>query len=495
MKHLIYIGPAGAEYWRQDRGGWQRLAQAPQGPVWAVTDLAEESFSEIQIPRIFGRDRANFLERQMAARFPDTRYRTVLPARGANSLMERLAPPRQMVVAVDAADRIDAALGVGDAPLVGLWSSSMLLATLAGRARMPADLFVVLPGDGVLRIVFLKNHQPVLARLAPSGTQATEQAAEIARTLRHLENTRVVERSERRYPVLMLGHAPDMDAALAAHRLDAVASRAPWAKRAPADWRFPLFDLALTSPPGQLAPARLRASYLAQRLGRFAYGTGALCLGAAVWATSGHTLSAMQARQAQAQTRQQLQQVGDELARTEQAIARYGVAPDLVRQTVALDRQEVAQAPELNDALYPMATLVGRNPGHRVARLDWRVLTGAEAACVKTPAQGGDPQAADSVPPAPTANDTGNPAHKVELQLEIQLAEGTGPRERARVLSELSLGLSRAPGVSVLRDPAKVLAHAALSSAQQTGTAQNFTWCMSLAKPVTTATPASGVAP
>ncbi len=490
MKHLIYIDSAGAQYWRKDGNNWSRQAQPPQGPAWAVTDLAEESFSEIQIPRIFGRDRANYLERQMTARFPDTRYRAVLPARGASSVMERLAPPRQMMAAVDAADRIDAVLDAGNTPLVGLWSTSLLLGTMAGQPRMPADLFVVLPGDGVLRIVFLKNRQPVLTRLAPCGAQVTDQAAEIARTLRHLENTRVVERSDRRYPVLVLDQTSGMDDALSAHRLDAYTTWTPWGSQVPADWRFPLFDLALKSPPGQLAPSRLRATYLAQRLGLAALGAGAICLGAAAWAASGHVFGAIQAQQAQAQTRQQLQQVSDELGRTEQAIARYGVAPDLVRQAVTLDVKEVAQAPVLSDALYPVAALVGRNPDHRLTRLDWRVVSGSEPVCVKTPGQAESTAATPGVEAV-----AGSPAHRVELQLELQLAQGTGPRERARVLSEFSVGLARTPGVSVLLDPAKVLAHAALSSAQQTGAIQSYTWCLSLAQPVATTPPPAGVTP
>ena len=79
MKTVLHLTPGGSQYWLKGRDGWQPHDGPPSGPVWVVTDLAEEGFAEIQIPRIFGRDRQNYVSRQVASRFPDTPYRTTLP--------------------------------------------------------------------------------------------------------------------------------------------------------------------------------------------------------------------------------------------------------------------------------------------------------------------------------------------------------------------------------------------------------------------------------
>ena len=90
MKTVLHLTPAGSQLWRKGPAGWQAHDGASSGPVWVLTDLAEEGFADLQVPRIFGRDRQAFVARQLASRFPDTPYRTVLPAARGGSQRARI---------------------------------------------------------------------------------------------------------------------------------------------------------------------------------------------------------------------------------------------------------------------------------------------------------------------------------------------------------------------------------------------------------------------
>lgn len=473
MKTLLHIGPQGTQCWQKSKAGWQFQKDVPQGPVWAVTDLAEEGFAEIQIPRIFGRDRRDYIRRQLAHQFPDTPFRAAIAWAGG-SFMDRLAPQSQLLVGVDAAERIQAALDAQHAALAGLWSTSLLLALLGRHPQLPPELFVVMPGNGGLRIVFLKDRHPVLTRLAPSSDLPTEQAGEIARTLRHLENTRAVAPSERRCAVLALGETAGLAAALAAQRLELVAPPAPWQSAAPPDWQLALFDLALKSPRGQLAPLQQRSAFLGQRLNRTACGGAALVFGVTLWAVSSQLQGAVDAQRKRDQTLTQLQQRHGELAQTEQGIKRWGVTPEVLRLAVNLDAQEVAMAPAIGDAMASIAGIVSDNAPMRVRRFDWHLLSGSDLACASASAAG----LFGSVPAAKTEA-ASELAPKVELKLELALDGDATPQANARLLSKISQALSRLPEAKLLLDPARDHAMQALSSDSAT---QAATWCLTLAQ-------------
>jgi hypothetical protein len=473
MKTVLYIGPKESQYWQRSTSGWQRLQRAPTEPVWAVTDLAEETVTEIAVPRVFGRDRAAFLERQLASRFADTPFRAALPGPASGSLAQRFAPPRQCLLAVDAPQRIQAALDASAAPLVGLWSGAMLLSQLGQHPTLPSDLFLALPGNGQLRIVFLKNRQPVLFRLAPAGEQPADQANEIVRTLRHLESTRAVDATQRRLPVWVLGPTEGMDAALQAQGLDLLPP-APWLK-APSDWRLPLFDLALTSPAGQLAPASLRSEFAARRLRRAAYGLSAAVLACTLWAVSAPLFAGLDAQRQRASALAELQQGAAALSATEQGIRSFGVAPEMLHRAIRLDDQEVASAPKLGTALSGLAAALERNGPHHVSRLDWRLLQRSEPACVKAAqTTGSDMLANDALAAADE--------HRAELEVALQPRPEGAARSRASVLVEVSTELAQWPGATLWLDPARRAAREVLSSTVPAEPLPAI-WCLGLSNP------------
>ena len=165
MACVLHISATGNVWWGKKSTGWEVLPEPGQGPVWVLTDLTEETFTEINVPRVFGRDRSSFVERQLTNRFPETRFRVALEAQRQGSLMNRLAPPHQVLTAVEPADRITAALQNLSLPLAGVWSTSMLLARLGSKPRMPANLMIVLCQPAGMRIVYIKDRAPVLTRM------------------------------------------------------------------------------------------------------------------------------------------------------------------------------------------------------------------------------------------------------------------------------------------------------------------------------------------
>ncbi|MBU3740411.1 MAG: hypothetical protein FGM55_15845, partial [Rhodoferax sp.] len=142
MKTLAYLTPAGTEFWLKSGAGWEPSEVPQGGAVWMVTDLAEESLSDIQVPRLFGRDRSGYIQRQLVAKYPESPYRIALPPPAGGTLMTRLAPPRQTLLGLDAAGRIDELLDDLAMPIAGLWTTSQLLSSIATHRSVPADSFV-----------------------------------------------------------------------------------------------------------------------------------------------------------------------------------------------------------------------------------------------------------------------------------------------------------------------------------------------------------------
>ena len=117
MKAVLHVTASGSQLWQKQGAAWVVFDGPSEGPVWIVADLAEEAFHEVLVPRVFGRDRTSFLNRQLSTRFPDTPYKTALSPATQVGLMNRLAPPRQTLLGLDAAERVTAAVGSVTAPV------------------------------------------------------------------------------------------------------------------------------------------------------------------------------------------------------------------------------------------------------------------------------------------------------------------------------------------------------------------------------------------
>ena len=471
MTTVLHISTAGPTWWKKTPTGWDAASEPTQGYAGVVTDLAEETFAEITVPRIFGTDRTNYVQRQLLSRFPETSFRIALPAVSEGSFMERLAPPRQTLTGVEPSERIQSALQGLQVSVAGVWSTSLLLAQLGKKAPMPADLFIVLCQPQSMRILFLKQRSPVLTRLITATQSAPEQAAEIVRTLRHLENTHVIEREKQRFGVLLLGAAPGLAQALEQERLDAVAPPAPWNKAQVLDWNHVLFDMAVKNPPGQLAPVPYRATYLARKWAQAAQVAGALCIAATLWEVSGSVSAALQAHSARSAMQVDMDRTAAKVASTDSAILVFGVTPELVRKAVELDDKEISSAPSMQDDLVRLSHVIGGVQGVQLKSLQWQVLGASEKACADTGAASGSAE-----PAAGAASE-----RKVELRFTMLVPEGAGPRLLAQQAAEISRQLAL-NNVRLLKNPVRTLRQSAITAGgPQAQTGGDIEWCAALA--------------
>jgi hypothetical protein len=500
MKTVLHITAAGNHWWQKARQGWVASA-APvpnsSSPVWVMTDLTEESVAEITVPRVFGADRSRFVERQLANRYPETEFRASLTPRSAGGLMDRLSPPRQSLAGIEPADRVKTALQDLSAPLAGVWSVSMLLTRLGQHSSLPVDLLIVHCQGSTLRIVYLKERAPVLTRLVNVSPNTSEQAAEIVRTLRHLENTRVVDRGWQRFAVLLLGGNEELAAALVNDRMDCVPLPSSWAALANPQSNDALFDMVCKSPPGQLAPITRRAGYLANNLSRAAMGVAGLGLLLAIWLATGNIQSSIRSQRDRQQVETALGDLASQLAQVDKSIEAFGVSPDLIRNALAIDEREISSAPDMRADLMRLASAISAVPGARVKQLHWQVLADNAKLCaeegVVTAVAVADPTATG------TTGETAPPQRKVELQISMQMPPDWGPRQLAQHAQSITRALAGLKGATIVRDPARTLRDGDIRVGITVADTQDLQWCASLAVParipVAAATSPAGAQP
>ncbi|MBK9625702.1 MAG: hypothetical protein IPO38_14735 [Rhodocyclaceae bacterium] len=488
MKYLLYLNRTERELWRKDGGAWQRLSgqSEAKGLIWAVTDFAEESIAEIKAPRLFGRDRSSFIARQLSNRHPDTPFRTSITPDQDGGLLGEIVPTRFILLGIDAAERLNTELDEATHPVAGVWPVSMLLALLGQERGMPADLFVVLPGPGTLRIVFLKNRTPVLTRLTLTPNQANAQVEEVIRTLRHLENTQVVPRGQQDYSVLLLADPIEFEQPMAAARLKLVGLPRLNANP-PEDWRFPLFDLALRSPAGQVAPLERRIEYLSTRLGKTALILAVAIAVAGLAAIGSNLLRIVDISGESHTVTKATDEVNSKIAGVDAEIGRFGVAPDTVRGAAALDEEEIASVPGLDQHLRLIASALAGDPNLRLTELQWRLLAPGIVPC------------GTGAPPAELAmrDETVAPQgdqRKVEVSFDLAVPKNYGPRDRAQALRMVSKALSAIEGLMLWQDANKDVASGSLQGGGAAGSSTKLSWCLTL--PGTTSkTGNAGVAP
>lgn len=501
MKTLLHLGATSRQYWVRDKSGWRPLPDGAavdlEQPIWVVTDLTEETFAEIETPRLFGRDRADLLERKLTARFPSTHYRSVISVRREEKLLDRIAPVHAVIFGIDAAERLDSELA--HIPhLAGISPMSLLLAKLGQHKQMPADLFVVMPEQNAVRIVFLKNRIPVLTRLAPASSQSMTQIEEILRTQRYLENLRLLERGGTPPAVLLLGNAQEFATPLAMAHLNLITP--------PANWRPALFDMALRMPFGQVAPVTRRTRFLAARLR-----TGALAASVAVVATSMlvagmNLMTISDTVRDQEQTESTLKQINVQSAEVERRIAAFGIAPERMRRVIEFNDREIASAPSLASHLQLVAAALNDGRGTHTADpstpstaiqlgdLDWRLANAGETLCATTGTGTGTPTGAATggtsvaTPALSRNNPSGNAQsvtdhnapRRVELNFSLTLPGIVDARERSQALRAISTRLAQIDGAVLMHDPVVDLAQGALHGSSAADVTKKYAWCMSL---------------
>lgn len=472
MKYVLYLSPADRQLWCKSDEGWQQVLGEPEGPVWVVADLAEENLTESKTPRLFGRDRMAFVNRQVAARYPDTPYRGSMLNVKPDDLLGRLIPTQFVFLGIDAADRLNSELDAIKVPIAGVWPVSVLMGELARDRSAYPDLFVVLPGQDTLRIVYHKNRTPILTRLTITPNDGGAQVEELVRTLRHLENTQVVPRDRKVQPVLFLGNSEGIGARLDAARMTLV--DLPRREKHPVpDWRHSLFDLALKSPVGQVAPMARRVSYLSARLSKLAQYLAFFIVIAGIGAASSNLLSIYRMIEQRISSSDMITDLDQQISDLSDSIARYGVAPDTVRRAISMYEDEIAGVPGMDDHLRMLSQVLSKDPNLRLREFQWRLLAPGADACLSTAV------ATDAVGGA-EAKIPGSDQRRVELSFDLAVPETYGPRDRAQTLRAISGELSQIPGSYIWQDANKELASGSLRGGTISSTAARLSWCLTL---------------
>jgi hypothetical protein len=481
MRTVVHVTVAGAAWWKKTAEGWEALepsAHDVNKPVWVVTDLAEETFSELAVPRIFGSDRTSFVNRQLANRYADSVFRMALPPPQVGGIMDRLAPPSQTLTAIDPSDRVELALARIKAPLAGVWSTSMLMARLAQRPTLPKNMFVVLLQPTGMRILFVKNRVPVLTRFVSTAHSAQEQTSEVLRTMRHLENTHVVERSTERFALMLLGGNEELKNRLNDDRLTVLETPKKWERYQQIGWNYLLLEAALKSPTGQLAPLKYRISYLAQQMSKTAWIGSGIALVVAAFMSGFSWKAALESKTQQEQLLQTSSQVAADIQSAEDQIAKFGVSPARVRNAVALDTDEVENIPTMAAYMVQLGQVITPYPALRIKNWSWRIVEASEPLCVAENLNTTDPAATELAEPI----EPEIPARKVELEWAIEFPSDMGPYMLEQQISGMSNQVKAWKGVQLMLDPVTLVkgANISLASSRQSQSVRLMKWCVSV---------------
>lgn len=468
MRQVLLLTPGGRHWWRQDGHRWQAQAAETDGPIWVVTDLAEESLAECKVPRLFGRDRSSFVQRQVAGRYPDTPFRGYMPIQSDDPL-SALAPTRFALFGIDAAERINAELDALRGDLAGVWPISMLMGNLAAYRGLPPDLFVVLPGAGTLRIVYLKNRTPVLTRLTLTPNDPRAQVDEIVRTLRHLENTQAVPRDRKAHALLFLGEVERINPLLAPARLLRIDPPRKIAD-AEGEWLLPLLDLVLRSPVGQVAPLARRVTFQSARVKGIARNLAILVAVVGILAASNNLLGIYRMVQQRIAVSNGIAELDDQIDLVNAQVARFGVSPETLRKAVSLVESELDSVPSMQPHLQMVSQAIGVDPNLRVRELQWRIIPSGAAPCRATTTPG------VAATPDPGTGDT----RKIEVSFELRIPDSYGPRDRAIALKAVSRELSAIDGLVLLQDANRELATGSLRGGAIISGVSKLGWCMTL---------------
>jgi hypothetical protein len=471
MKHLLYLSPTERQFWQKTTRGWAPSSEIPQGHVWVVTDFPDESITEVKAPRLMSRDREAFTARQLNTRYPDTVYRGIMPALDAQSLLDKLMPTRHVAYALETPERLDQELAQTGISCAGVWPISMLLADYGRQRQLPTDLFLVLPAPDFLRIVFVHAGTPILTRLTNTENEPEAQVEEILRTVKYLENSNVLARDSGKRHILYFGEQQLMREAASRARLELVPPVG--LKNQPTDWRFPLFDLALTSPAGQLAPLEMRTRYLGERLNKTSKLIALICVLVGVAVAGLNLATIMESRAEQSEIAAQNQVAMKTAGDADEALMYFNVSPDTVRQAIALHEQEIGSVPGMREQAQQLAEVLSATPQARLSSLRWRLLAPQALPCdVSAEVMDQLQQTTPDVYPA-------NQRH-IEINVGVSLPASYGPRDRALSIRRLADNMADWPRAHLWRDAAQSLSGSALTGSSDKSDEKTSTWCLTL---------------
>ena len=495
MDIVMYLTASGASFWKRQRGTWVPASPGEGHSLRVVTNLPEETIAELPLPKLSARDRGRFVARQLANRFPGSDFALAprrMKTRGSTF-------SRQALVAIEPSDRIQAALASAVAGLASVQCSSLLLAKQAADAMRSPNGIAAAVTEAGLRVVAIVDGAAVLTRLVQATRSADEQAKEILRTVRHLENTRLIERDGSRLEVLLLGTHPDTAILLSQDRLQPLAlarELRAWGEAAPFAW----FDAAKRHPQLQVAAATRRMTHLERVWRRHAW-TACACaalvlplLAACTWYLG------LNVRGRHAEFDAQLSQVQSRIAELDARLAAEPLSANTLREMQTQYDQHVVQHQDMWPSLERLSRVLEARPHLRLTRVKWRRLSKGEPACAGADNRGtvatgvGHTPGSTTLATAATATSAGmhgtDPAalaaanaqsvSRAELLFQTR-SSISDLQTQMNDASALAQGLSRWEGAQILQSPLSALRESELTG----GTSRKEdpylgSWCLAI---------------
>ncbi len=434
---VIYLQAEGRLQWRWQGRRLEPGEPAPDGPLVAVVDVAEEMLSRQSVPKLRGRDRRAMRARRLQNEFPETRWRAAFSLAGP-----RAAKTEEIILAGvqpgGEADAVLAELGTAGR-LQGVYTPALLASAWFSRARLsPRPVIVALATPAGLRLVFLNEGRAMLTRLTPwpagSVADARLVSEELARTAKYLQNVRWIDRDRPTELWLWGARLLSVAAELSLPpELRLTPTPAVSGLADPAQGGLPaLVELAAARPPHtQLAPPETRVAWLAIQA-RKALAAGAVAIALGLAGAAGAIVARDLARSGELQ---QLEAAAQALeadnASAERALEGAGVSPERFGVALAVDAQFASEPLSLLEAYDIVSRSMAGSRALLLQELQLRRVDPMAAA----PSSGG--------PCAPGAGDSPEaaPPRTAELGLELRARPEASLTNLAAALGRFDAGL------------------------------------------------------
>lgn len=441
-KIVCSIGARGSTMLARGPQGWRSSSDTPQRYRCAVvTDLIDESYLSLDVPKLGASDRHGFIEMQLQNRFPDTALRASLPYRSKQH------PGRVMLTGVGnaQAEQTITALAESPAELLGVWSlPTLLMGSLSKHIRkLPMAFIAMLPTPDGLRVLVVLDGVPVLTRLLPLSNTG-RQNQDVVATRRYLEDGRLIERGAP-LALLALDCPADQVNALAESGFKPIS--APWRPPRQGTEYDRLLDLAFDSLPGQLAPNRLRERFRLRMVHKVLVASTAAGVSVAAFAALQNGQKALDTWSQISSVKAEADKHKAEAERANLELKQLGVDAELLLAARKVQAEALGPAPDPFPALQQVSRLAASLPEWRLTRLEWQ-RTPLREACRQGPAPG-DTSAGSgpgSTLPSPSAVQGAGPATASPMAAASPAAmpgagtpDGASPPERVTDILEMKL--------------------------------------------------------
>lgn len=464
MKTVLLIDSFGSRFFQRRNGLWHLAPEATRkDSLWVLLDLPEETLEVIDIPRLFGSDRSNYIERRLNNAIPDSPYRASHPLSG-----NAFSSGKIMLNGIGSSKDIEAVFEHLDTTLVGVWSMAALLA-LMSRKKEPPDVMLVLPGEHQLRIVVMKDRIPVLTRCVHRETG--NDAKEILLTRQYLENQRILERGKT-LPLLFLGDTSDLATRLNGPGITLLTNHASFNPKGEAGWRHLLFERLIESPPCQLAPLPVRAHHVAASLRLLAYLGTIASVAAALFINEAEMRALYDLHERNSTISTGIQRATSRRQQLTELIHASGADPDLVRRATQFESREIRSAPGANDFLKIAAAAIFNLPNARIHTLSFHALQDSENRCIS------DTPSTDQAG-IPTGG-TGDAQRYAEIKFTVGLPGNLLPREKTAARQRIADSIQSIKDAQLLQNPLTSSRNAILKGGVGSDEETTDQWCLSI---------------